>query len=273
MQTFLQEMRDFGRGATGALVFGTPFLLTMETWWLAWTLPAWVLLPSASGAVLLVLVLSYVAGFRRSERRDGPQTVRAWLTGGPQVILQSFLAAYVVLSLYGVIRWGEPWLVVARVGLVQVVALGLGAALANRMLRSDGDGAAGRSFPREVVLFALGALFFVLQLSPTEEMSYLATQAGWWRLAGVLAAALVVGHLVLFELEFRGQARRTGGRRRLLHWGESFLVTFLALVVSGVSLAAFGQFLSQPVAVWVQEAVVLSFPASVGGSAARVVIR
>lgn len=272
MQAVVRELRDLGRGATGALVFGTHFLMTMETWWLAWTLPAWVLLPAAFGAVLLVLALTEAAGFRESEERGGPRTVRDWLTEGAQVMLQSFVAAYVVLALYGIVRWGEPWLVLARVGLLELVALGLGAALANRLLRSGTGGTEARPFLQRAALFALGAFFFVLHVAPSEEVTYLASQAGWLRLAGVLVAALLLGHLVLFELEFRGQSGRTRGRDRLLHWGESFVVLFLSLAVSVLALAAFGQFLSQPSAVWAQLAIVLALPAAVGGSAARVVL-
>lgn len=271
-QALVRESKDLGRGVAGALIFGTPFLLTMETWQIAWTHPAWLVLPTAFAAVLLVIGLSYAAGFRRGEE-DGPQTLYAWSTEAAQVVFQSLAAAAVVLMLYGIMEWREPWVVAARLSILQIVALGLGAALANRMLAQDGDGMEGKPLLKKTALFALGALFFILHIAPTEEVLYLASHAGWLRLAGIMVFTLLVAELVLFELEFRGQGGRAGKRSTLLHWGESFYVFFLALAVSAATLLAFGQWSGQPPAVWVQTSVVLALPATIGGSAARVVVK
>ncbi|MBW3583314.1 MAG: TIGR02587 family membrane protein [Euryarchaeota archaeon] len=270
--SFRRELKDLGRGVAGALVFGTPFLLTMETWWLGWTLPPWLLLSTAFGAVLLVTALAWFAGFRKSEEKGGPQTVLHWVSETSEIILESLLAAYIVLSLYGVVDWGQPWLVVARIGLVEVVALALGAAVANKILASSEDGAEARPFPEKVALFALGALFFILHIATTDEMDLLAAHAGWVRLGAVLLVSVLMAHLVLFELEFRGQKGRAGDRSHLYLWGEGFLVLFIALLVSFLTLAGLGQFLDQPHEVWLQMTIVLALPATIGASAARVVV-
>lgn len=270
--SFRNELKDTGRGIAGALIFGTPFLLTMETWWLGWTLPPWLLLSTAFGAVLLVFTLAWFAGFRKSEEQGGPQTVMRWITETFEIVLESLLAAYIVLTLYGVVDWNDPLLVVARIGLIEIIALALGAAVANKILSSDGDGAETRPFMQKVALFGLGALFFVLHIATTDEMDLLAAHAGWVRLAAVLAVSLFLAHMVLFELEFRGQEGRSGNRSHLYLWGEGFLVLFVALLVSFLTLAGLGQFLGQPHEVWVQMTIVLALPATIGASAARVVI-
>lgn len=269
--TAVEELRDLGRGATGALVLGTPFLLTMETWWFAWTGRPWLVLCSAVGALLVITGLARLSGFKKKDTGTRPPGLE-WLAETTGIVLQSVVAAYVVLLSYGLLRWNEPWSAVVRVGLVELIALGIGAALANDLFQSKGKSAERRPFPAMIGIFSLGALFFVLHLAPTDEIPYLAAQAGWWRLAVLLTLALLVGHLILFELEFKGHESRTKGRSPLLAWGESFLVLFLALAVSAASLAAFGQFLGQPPDVWIQQTVALALPATVGGSAARVVI-
>jgi hypothetical protein len=48
-------------------------------------------------------------------------------------VLQSVLTAYAVLLLFGIVEVGDPPFLVARLGLLLVVPLGFGAALANKV--------------------------------------------------------------------------------------------------------------------------------------------
>lgn len=265
-----RELRDFGRGATGALLFGAPFLWTMETWWLAWTLPAWRLIIAAAAAIATVVVLTSYVGFRAHEPH-GPRGLLAWTSEAAEVMIQSLLAAYVVLAMYGIIAWAEPWMVLVRVGLLQLVALGVGAALANRLLQDDG-GTRRHSLAARLAWLCLGAFLFTLPLAPTEEVPYLAAQAGWARLAMVLVASVFIAYLILFELEFRGQPGRRHGRGVATNVAEAFTVVALALIVSAGLLAAFGQFQGQPPPVALQLTLATALPATIGGSAARVVL-
>lgn len=63
-----------------------------------------------------------------------------WSTEAAQVVFQSLAATYLLLGLYRIAEWQAPWMALARRGILQIVARGLGAALANRMLAVDGDG-------------------------------------------------------------------------------------------------------------------------------------
>lgn len=188
-----------------------------------------------------------------------------------EILVQSFVAAYVFFLLFGLIELREPVSVVARLGLVQVVPLGFGASLANQVLTGS-EGGQAPSFTTGLAVAALGATFIATPIASTGEVVILAADAGWLRLAAVVVATLVVTKLMLYELEFRGQKHRIEGVGRMSQWAETAVVYAVATTVSFGLLAMFGQLEGWNLLVWVQKTVVLVFPASIGGSAARVVL-
>jgi uncharacterized membrane protein len=189
----------------------------------------------------------------------------------------AFAAAFVVLLAYGVITISTPVHVIARMGLVQVVPLGFGAALSNRLLRETEDdqdeSVAELTLAENGAVFAVGAVFLSLPLAASIEMQVLASTATWGNLSAVVALSLATAYLVLYELEFRGQGARTAGHERaaLIHAGQVCLVYAVAVAVSTLLLWGFDHLVLSPI-VDVQTVVVVSFPATIGGAAARVIL-
>lgn len=189
-----------------------------------------------------------------------------------EILVQGFVAAYAYFLLFGVIELAEEPIVVARLGLMEVVPLGFGAALANRILTGERGRESPSSFASNLAITGLGAVFVAAPIAPTEEVLILASNAGWARLAVVVVATLVVTELTLYELEFMGQQRRIRGVEGAARWTEAAVVYAVGCAVAFGLLAMFGRVAGQGVAVWVQAVVVLGFPAAIGGSAARVVL-
>ena len=273
-------LRNQIRGVTGALIVsGVTILLTIETWWLAWERPASHLVTYAVVGLGVVLAITRTSGFRIEEENGdggGKYHPTRLAVDFAQLVVQSVVAAFVVLLAYGVVDRGTSAHVVARLVLTQVVPLGFGAALANRLLHEmedEDDSAAESTLPANLAVFAVGAIFFSLPLSASIEMNVLAASAGWPRLAAVVAMSLVAAYLILYELEFRGQSRRAVDREwaALIHAGGTCVVFAVGLGVSALLLWGFGQF-TYSTAVDVQLIVVLSFPTTVGGAAARVIL-
>ncbi|NHN48992.1 DUF2391 family protein [Halostella sp. JP-L12] len=276
-------VRNQVRGITGALVVsGVTILLTVEMWWLAWQRPASHLIAYAVIGLGIVLFITRSSGFRvEEEDEDNPEYDPVRLTVDfAELALQSVVAAVVVLFVYGVMDLSTPAHVVARTALLQVVPLGFGAALANRLLHEaedegEDDDAERRSLRANVAVFAAGAIFFSLPLGASIEVNLLAMYAGWPRLAAVIAMSLVVAYLILYELEFRGQSRRRSAERKLremlAHAGQTCIVYAVGVGVSVLLLWGFG-YLTYSLSVNAQKVVVLSFPTTVGGAAARVIL-
>lgn len=261
-------VRSAGRGVVGGLLLGMPLLYTMETWWLGGRMEVWHLLGFALGGLLVVFAAVHLVGFR--PEHQGPGGLREAAADFTQLLLHAFAAAFGILFLFGIVETDDDPLRVVRMGLMQVVPLGFGAALANHALRAGPEQDTEEDLLREMVVFGAGAAFFSLPAAPTEEMARMAAHAGLWRMPLIAASGILLTHLTLYELRFRGS--RTREQRRLYQWGETLSGYVVAFVVCGLLLWGFGQFTGEPPIVALEKTVVLSFLGSLGGAAARVVL-
>lgn len=270
-RTHADVLRDQGRGIAGALfVSGLGLLYTMETWFLGWRLPMTHLLGYAIVGLAGVFVVTDQVGFQE-DASERPTHAKLAIDFS-ELVLQSFLTAYLVLFLFGVVRLGDSLVAVVRLGLVQVVPLGFGAALANRLLAGADDGPDEPTFPDNVPTYLLGAVFVALPVAPTDEVALIALQAGWLRLAGLVGLSVVIAYLVLYELEFRGHSSRTASRSRAAQVGSAFLVYAIGTVVAVGLLLAFGQYDGAAFRHAARLTIVLSFLAATGASAGEVVL-
>lgn len=275
MNAVVRVARNQIRGVTGALlVVGLTFHYTMETWWLGWTLPMTYLIGYVFIGLALIVFITRNVGFREEEQGPIEQPSALWrvVPDFAELLLQSFVASYAILLSLGVIDLTSSLNTVVRLGLIEVVPLGFGAALANRLFGSgDGQAAKEGQFPKNVAIFAVGSLFVASTIAPTQEVELIASHMGWPRHALLVALTLVLVYLILYELEFKGQQSRLG---RSWHYqvGTVFIVYFVGASLSFLMLLGFGHFIDGTVALIYQDVVVLAFPASLGGAAAEVVI-
>lgn len=272
-QALREELRNQGRGITGALlVVGLAFLYTMESWWLGWRLPLPHLVVYAFVGLAVISLVTWNVGFREEEEEETQRNRYRVVTNFTELVLQSFVAAYGVLLVFGIVEFGDSPIQAVRLGLMQVVPLGFGAALANQLLRESGESEVEALFPKNLGIFALGAAFVAFPISVTQEMELMAVHAGWGRLAVLVVVSLLVVHLVLHELQFRGHGGRVQDRPGWAQAGTTFVAYGVGVVVSVLLLASFGHFAEATLEVAAQETIVLSFLASVGASAGEVVL-
>lgn len=273
-ETFLDELREQGRGIAGALlVLGVTFLYTMETWWIAGRLPVGYLVAYALVGLAAVVIVLYFSGFRREQRNQTGMGVRKLAVDFSDLLLQSFLAAYVGLFLFGLLEPGDSLARIARMGFLQVVPLGVGAGLSNQLLaESEETDHDPTDFPANVPGFIFGAVFLASPLAPTEEMVVLAAQTGWFRSAIIVLTSVGVIYLILYEIQFRGYSGRVERRSRTLQLGSSFTAYLVAVTVSVVLLLGSGQLRGATLEESVQLLTVLGFPASVGAAAGEIVL-
>jgi putative integral membrane protein (TIGR02587 family) len=275
------ELREQGRGMAGALlVLGISFAYTVETWRLAVDIPPLHLLGFVVAGLALVVSITHSVGFRSDEdveadgadtglRRHGESPLWVEFT---EIVFQSLFIGYATLALLGVVDLRTPFSVVVRTGLIQVVPLAVGAALANELLSGEQEELPEAGFPHNLGVFALGAIFFSAPIAPTGEVGLIAAQIDWMRVGVLLAVTISVAFLMLYELEFRGQSRRLQDRSRPRQVGQTCIVTVVGLVVAFGLLVALGGIETEPVATWARRTVVLAFPATVGASGARVIL-
>ena len=269
----VEKLHDLGRSVIGAMMLGMPLLYTMETWWLGWTLPAWHLAVWTVLGLLIISVTVHYVGFREGKKeKDAPwyRQVADFL----ELLATSFVTGVLVLLLFGILEWGDGLSEMVRLGLVEVVPLGIGAAITNRALAgAQEDGGTPPPFKREMATFALGALFFSFNVAPTEEMELISAHAGPWRMPLIVIVSLVASYFALYVLQFRGSHGRVSATGSAWsQWGETITGYFLAVVISVVLLWGYGHLGDATPYEAAQMTVVLSFIASMGGAAARVAI-
>lgn len=269
----VQELRDQIRGITGALlIVGLTFHYTMETWWLGWTLPLPYLVGYALVGLTGVVLISRVIGFHKKEQTGQRNPWWQALVDFSQILMQSFIASYTILLLLGIIDLNSSIDQVLRLGLIEVVPLGFGAALGNRLLGNKEEQQMRESrFPQNLAVFTVGAIFLASTIAPTQEIELISVHMDWPRHSLLIVLSLILVYLILYELEFKGQQSRIN-RELQIQVGTVFIVYAVSAAVSFSMLLAFGHFIDATIALMYQETVVLAFPASLGAAAAEVLV-
>ena len=156
MSAWRQEASDFVRALSGAFLFGTPLLFTMEMWELGVTVAPWRLLLFLLLALLASAGLAYSTGFRHQEGRP---SVMGSLEEAVDAVAVGAVASVCVLLALNRINLGDPLGGAAGKVAVQTVPLALGASVANAVFARGGrrgdseddseDGGKGAPPPQE----------------------------------------------------------------------------------------------------------------------------
>lgn len=265
----------FAKGLTrafaGAVLFGLPLLMTMEMWWLGFTMPA--------GKLVLLLVLffpflvllSWHAGFERtfSWRDDVVDALVAYAVG--------FTASALVLALLGELQPGMSMReLVGKVSL-QAVPASIGALLSQSQLGERDASQSPRgglaTYWSELFIMLVGALFLAFNLAPTEEMVQIAVKQSPLATCGLILASLLAMHVFVYGAAFRGRPddlRSASSVSVLLRF--TIVGYALAFVVSAYMLWTFGRMEGLALAPALQAGAVLGFPAAIGAAAARLIL-
>ena len=258
------------RAAGGAVIFALPLLMTMEMWWLGFTMDRMKLLLLVLVLLPTLAALSYHAGFEPTFRwhEDVADAIVAFGVG--------FTASLAVLVLLGVITTDTTLPDALGKVVVQTVPASIGAMLARSLLggeRADEDQTSRTTYGGELFIMGIGALFLSFSVAPTEEVTIIAISLTPWASVALPLVSLLLMHAFVYAVEFHGQASRpeyatiAGEFLRLTVVGYA-----IALVVSAYVLWTFGRTSGLGAAEFVRAAVVLGFPASIGAAAARLII-
>jgi putative integral membrane protein (TIGR02587 family) len=274
---------DLGRAFGGALIFSLPMLMTMELWWLGFTMDRGRL------ALLMLVMLPVLVGLAH---RVGFEETFGWredLRDAFIALGMGIVASALILSLFGVIDGTMPAGEVVGKIAIQAVPASLGALLARSQLGDDdGDrqsqdhhgssGAEQESGPMagyggELFMMAIGALFLSLNVAPTEEMMLISYMMTPWHALALILLSLVLMHGFVYAVAFKGGSALS----RDTPWFGDFLRFsivgyILSLAISVFALWSFGRIDDLPLAALLMATIVLAFPASIGAAAARLIL-
>ncbi len=280
-------IEDALRGIAGGLIFGVPLLYTMEMWELGQT--------AKPGLGLIALLLTFVAVLllvATSGFRNRPELTRIdVLVDVVTAVGLGLFSVAVVLVILQRITFATPLPVAIQMIVFEAAPFSIGAAVATEVFSWAGDkprspDREGRGTARgdddrgpratisDLGAAAVGATFIGLSIAPTEEVPMLASGIETPWLVVLIAASLVVTYTIVFTAGFSNEERRRQQigvlQRPATETAGAYLVS---LGISAVMLWFFGNLeTGAPIGVGLAHTVVLSFPASIGGAAGRVVV-
>ena len=270
-QANLNFATGLARAFAGAVVFGLPLLMTMEIWWLGFTMdPLRLALFQVLFFPFLVL-LSWHAGFEPtfSWRDDVVDALVAYAVG--------IIASALVLAVLGLLDRGRSAREMAGMVALQAVPASIGALLAQSQFgdqqAADRPEHGGEGYASDLFVMAVGAIFLAFNVAPTEEMLVIAQRMTEWH-AIVLVLVSVAGiHAFVYGVSFRGEGSRTGNApRHHLFFRYSVVGYVLACALSAFVLWCFGRLDGMGLLAGLKAVLVLGFPASIGAAAARLIL-
>ncbi len=262
-------IRDHVRAIVGGLLVGLPLLWTQEMWHNGATIPPLKLLVLLAVGFGIMVGFNAVSGFRRE---------RSWvqlLIDSLQGLGLSVVIAATVLFLLGRL---EPELGVGTmVGRVvpQAIPVAFGTALAATVLSEEEEGG-GRDAVGpigELFVAAGGALYFALNIAPTDEVRRLGSEADTPLLLIAITASLVLGLATLITLRGLGHPRTWLGEGPLDGpVGETIAAYAVALLVSFLLLWSFDVVDGLGARALIGHIVMLAVVAAFGAAAGRLLV-
>ena len=259
--------RAFG----GALIFTLPILMTMEMWWLGFSVDSLRLALLLVSTIPLLIGLSHYMGFEETfGLKDDALDAFAALAVG-------FIAGAAALALFSVLEYGMSAREIIGKISIQAVPGSIGAMFA----QSELGGKEGKKeekkrhagYGGEIFIMAAGALFLAFNVAPTEEMVLIAHKMSAWHSIALLLVSLLVMHAFVYALEFHGTALRSPDATFWSVFVRFTIVGYaVALLMSLYMLWTFGRTDGVAVQQIVSILIVLGFPAAVGAAAARLIL-
>jgi putative integral membrane protein (TIGR02587 family) len=263
-------LTSLGRASAGSIIFALPMLMTMEMWWLGFTMSPLRMLVFLTVSVPLLIGLSFFGGFKNAVTL-GDHVADVFIA-----ILVSAITATLCLWLFGLIDETTSTREIVGKIIIETVPGAIGAMLARSQLgekSSDADEEAlESSYPGELFVMGIGALFLSLNVAPTEEMILIAYKTTVLQQIVIVLVSVAIMHLFVYWANFRGGSTMedTGFLAVLLR----YTITGYMIVI-GVSLAMlwfFGRMDGISLPEILSTAVVLAFPGCIGAAAARLIL-
>lgn len=276
------ELNDFIRAFSGAFLFGTPLIYTMEMWDIGTYLEPWKLYVYLGLSLILNLVLNYFAGFKQENHPNW----RAAINQTVDVVAVGAVASTVMLLVLSRMKFGDPPGAMLGQIIIQTVPLSIGASLANVILAGRGDKKDGpqnsdqtkRKSAWHLALndfgaTATGGIFIGFSIAPTEEVPTIAVEMSYFNQLALIGLSLLITYAIVFASGFDPQGDDERNDFLQNPFTETVMAYVLSLFVALVMLALFNQLsFSEPISLIISKILVLGVPVSIGGAAGRLAI-
>lgn len=273
-----RNLREFGRGIIGGLLFGIPIIYTMEVWWTGFLASPEKLLVFVIATFILLLGYNKFAGMRQDASfaeicRDSVEEIGL-----------AFIIIFLFLWLIGRINMDMPMYEILGKTIVEsmIMAIGISVGTAQLGQKSKRDGGMTtdtiqgpspkkrNDYAQVTVLSLCGATFIASSVAPTDEIVLMGIQSSPIQLLLMVIVGILLSTITLYFSDFRGTIHDNVDIQIIsIHVLLSYLV---AIFVSVSLLWFFGRFDDTSFQMALAMVIVLSIPAVLGASAGRLLI-
>ncbi|HSC68383.1 MAG TPA: TIGR02587 family membrane protein [Cellvibrio sp.] len=255
------------RAVGGALIFSLPMMMTMEMWEIGFYVEPLRLMILILVSLPLWVGVSSIIGFEETKTLgdDILDVLVAYAIG-------FITSAFVLLALGIITSETGPGQIFSML-LLQSVPGSLGALLARSLIGSDSQLKFEQGYHQELIILITGSLFLAFNLAPTEEIILISYKMHYWHMFILFLFTLTI--MQMFTLS-NPDVPSGSLRQWRTHWQLFVRFTstgyMLAFVVSLFMLWALGRTDGENLGNIINTALVLSFPAGIGASAARLIV-
>lgn len=275
LHSYLKILREYGRGAAGGLLFGTPLIFTMEMWWLGFSMPPSHILAFVLGNFFLLVILEKYSGFRHG-------------TSLPEEIQDAIVAQGIGMVISVLMLWMLNVInlsmniheIVGKV-VMETVAVSIGVSVAMAQLGEMEEKGQDKESVRKKAGFGgamsialAGAVFFGLNVAPTEEPQLIAIQISNGQALATALLSLFLVFAITYGFNFKGGRGRYGKASWInVLFRDSVNCYCVAMIISFALLWLFGRIdggtgLNETV----KMTVALGFVNSLGAAAAKLIL-
>ena len=259
------------RAFAGALLFSLPILMTMEMWWLGFSMENWKL------ALLLVLAIPLLVGL---SHYMGFEDTFGWkddVVDAFVALAVGFVAGAISLALFSVIEFGMSAGEIIGKLAIQAVPGSIGAMFAQSELggndKKQQEKQRHAGYFGEIFIMAAGALFLSFNVAPTEEIMLIGQQMSPWHSIALVLVSLFIMHAFVCSVEFHGSRSVPEGISQYSIFLRETVVGYaVVLLMSAYILWTFGRTDGLAFGQVIPLLVVLGFPGAVGAAAARLIL-
>jgi putative integral membrane protein (TIGR02587 family) len=282
------ELNNIIRGASGGFLFGIPLLYTMEVWWIGSLAKPPMMMVAIALTFIVVFLLNQTEGFRK--RRHAARAYDAVFETVEAMAIGIVCSAFVLLLLRELTPETALKEAVGKI-IFESVPFSLGVALANHFLgdsrnantqqNGEANKASKQKNPDEleatladIGATLIGATVIAFNIAPTDEIPMLAAAVSPFWLLSIIAASLLISYGIVFEAGFSDQQKRRQQQGIFQRPLSETIMSYLVSLLAGAFMLWFFQNLtfSDPWTMWLDHALVLGLPATIGGAAGRLAI-
>ena len=281
---FRNEIRDLIRGASSGFLFGIPLLYTMEVWWIGSFADPLQMLISLLTNFVVVFLLIRTEGFRGTVNT---KLLDALMDSIETLAIGVVCTALVLVLLREISLTSSINEAVGKI-IFESAPFSLGVAVANSFLSGERNQNVNEQTPpfsqpqtpeinstlADVGATLIGALFVAFTIAPTEEVPMLASAMTPPWLLATMAASILISYGIVFVAGLTNQTKRYQ-QEGLFHRPitETLTAYLVSLMAASLMLWFFHQLsFEDPWTVWLSHTIVLGLPATIGGSAGRIVV-